>query len=371
MIQYQYTRISALVAVVLLTAAAPIARADAGDLLVSSRFSNNVLRYDPQTGEFKGVFAQGNGLANPNGIAIGPDRNLYVGLGDIGEVLRFNGRTGEFIDRFVYDDPATIEDETGGLTGCRGLVFGPDDNLYVNAGPADLVIRYDGRTGVLIDVFAEGQGLDGPVGIAFSPAGDLYVGAALTNAIYVYDIATRALLRTCSCPALMSAVTGIAFGPSGSLLAASGSSSRVVQIDPDTCECLGVFAQGGALSISIYMTLDSTGDLLVASFNNDSVVKFDGLTGEPRGVLVSSGLGGLNGTHDFAFVPEEPGDMNCDGRLDGGDIDPFFLALGDPAAYQLQFPNCDPLNGDMNGDGRLDGGDIDPFFACLGGGQCP
>ena len=65
------------------------------------------------------------------------------------------------------------------------------------------------------------------------------------------------------------------------------------------------------------------------------------------------------------------GDMNCDGRLDGADIDPFFLALGDPAAYLLQFPNCDPLNGDMNGDGRLDGGDIDPFFACLGGGQCP
>ena len=66
-----------------------------------------------------------------------------------------------------------------------------------------------------------------------------------------------------------------------------------------------------------------------------------------------------------------PGDMNCDGRLDGADIDPFFLALGDPAAYLLQFPTCDPLNGDMNGDGRLDGGDIDPFFACLGGGQCP
>ena len=72
-----------------------------------------------------------------------------------------------------------------------------------------------------------------------------------------------------------------------------------------------------------------------------------------------------------ASSPSVPGDMNCDGRLDGGDIDPFFLALGDPAAYLLQFPNCDLLNGDMNGDGRLDGGDIDPFFACLGGGPCP
>ncbi len=65
------------------------------------------------------------------------------------------------------------------------------------------------------------------------------------------------------------------------------------------------------------------------------------------------------------------GDMNNDGLVNGADIDPFFLALGDPAAYLLQFPNCDPLNGDMNGDGRLDGSDIDPFFACLGGGPCP
>ncbi|MCH8806589.1 MAG: VCBS repeat-containing protein [Planctomycetes bacterium] len=64
------------------------------------------------------------------------------------------------------------------------------------------------------------------------------------------------------------------------------------------------------------------------------------------------------------------GDLNCDGVLNGADIDPFFLALGDPAAYRVRFPNCDPLNGDINGDGALNGGDIDPFFQCLGG-NCP
>ncbi|MCH8806555.1 MAG: hypothetical protein IH986_10765 [Planctomycetes bacterium] len=84
--------------------------------------------------------------------------------------------------------------------------------------------------------------------------------------------------------------------------------------------------------------------------------------------------GGINANNITRWVPcpsFPPGDMNCDGRLDGGDIDPFFLALGDPAAYTAQFPNCNILNGDMNRDGRLDGGDIDPFFACLGGGPCP
>ena len=66
-----------------------------------------------------------------------------------------------------------------------------------------------------------------------------------------------------------------------------------------------------------------------------------------------------------------PGDMNCDGRFNGADIDPFLLALGDPPAYAARFPNCNILNGDMNADGALNGADLDPFFACLGGGACP
>ena len=88
-------------------------------------------------------------------------------------------------------------------------------------------------------------------------------------------------------------------------------------------------------------------------------------------VIVSDRSGGLFVLDVSAALGGRPGDLNCDGTFNGGDIDPFFLALGDPAAYALAFPNCDPLLGDMNGDGRLDGGDIDPFFECLGGGACP
>ena len=47
------------------------------------------------------------------------------------------------------------------------------------------------------------------------------------------------------------------------------------------------------------------------------------------------------------------------------------FALVEPAAYAIAFPNYDALLGAMNADGRLDGGDIDPFFDCLGGGACP
>lgn len=64
------------------------------------------------------------------------------------------------------------------------------------------------------------------------------------------------------------------------------------------------------------------------------------------------------------------GDLNCDGRFDGLDIDSFLLALGDPIRYQAVFPTCEILLADMNGDGRANGADIDPFFLCLGG-HCP
>ncbi len=62
------------------------------------------------------------------------------------------------------------------------------------------------------------------------------------------------------------------------------------------------------------------------------------------------------------------GDVNCDGAVDFFDIDPFLLALFDPAAYAALYPGCN--NGDVNGDGGVDFFDIDPFLTCLFSG-CP
>ena len=57
------------------------------------------------------------------------------------------------------------------------------------------------------------------------------------------------------------------------------------------------------------------------------------------------------------------GDLNCDGVIDFGDINPFVLALSDPAGYAATYPNCNVANGDINGDGHVDFGDINPFVA--------
>jgi len=62
------------------------------------------------------------------------------------------------------------------------------------------------------------------------------------------------------------------------------------------------------------------------------------------------------------------GDLNCDGTVDGFDIQPFVLALTDPDEYVNQYPNCDVMNADCNGDGSVDGFDIQPFVELLTGG---
>jgi hypothetical protein len=62
------------------------------------------------------------------------------------------------------------------------------------------------------------------------------------------------------------------------------------------------------------------------------------------------------------------GDMNCDGVINNFDINPFVLALTDPAAYRATYPNCNIMNADVNGDGDINNFDINPFVALLTGG---
>jgi agmatine deiminase len=62
-----------------------------------------------------------------------------------------------------------------------------------------------------------------------------------------------------------------------------------------------------------------------------------------------------------------PGDVNCDGVVSFGDINPFVQLLSDPANWQAAYPRCPLLNGDINGDGLVNFGDINPFVALLSG----
>ncbi|WP_043710640.1 hypothetical protein [Corallococcus macrosporus] len=120
-----------------------------GNLFVVSILGNNVVRYD-ENGAFFPAAGQPGAIFIPDidavTVAIGKDHKLYVGTTAGDDVLRFNARTGAFIDVFV-------EPGSGGLTDFVDMEFGPDGNLYIPDFLPGTVLRYSGKTGDFIDVF--------------------------------------------------------------------------------------------------------------------------------------------------------------------------------------------------------------------------
>ncbi|MBI5765508.1 MAG: FG-GAP repeat protein [Planctomycetes bacterium] len=59
------------------------------------------------------------------------------------------------------------------------------------------------------------------------------------------------------------------------------------------------------------------------------------------------------------------GNMNCDCAVDLLDVDPFILALLDPASYSTMYLGCSILRGDVVVDGNVDGADVPGFIRLL------
>jgi len=189
-----------------------------GDLCISTGTNTGnsaVLRFNLKTGEYLGVMASGGGLNRPYGYAWGPDGMLYVASFQSDQILRYDGETGDFVDVFAQGDALP-----GGLNGPDDIVFGPDGRLYittqgsvaVNGSPTfpglpSQVLAYDIETGassVFIDqpvASPEGFGFVSLLGIKFGPdcnngACDVWV-SDFANDIRRYDLDGN-LLQTLS-----------------------------------------------------------------------------------------------------------------------------------------------------------------------------
>lgn len=262
-------------------------------LLVSNNSLNSVLRYDAATGAFIDQFVPGNnsfpgagGLVSPTGLAIGPDGNLYVGSGISASgpahpagVLRYNGTTGAFIDVF-----ATLPRINGAEGSPKGMLFGPDGNLYVSGGGR--VDRFNGQTGAFIDVFTNGGDPQGIEGITFGPNGNLFVSSKNTGSVKEFDGQTGQFVRDFVTP-LESANTqpyGLAFGPDGNLYASSSGGNPPVGVrryDGGNGDFIDNFAADSELVIPWGLVFAPDGDLYVARYDGAGKVKqFDGTSGE-------------------------------------------------------------------------------------------
>jgi DNA-binding beta-propeller fold protein YncE len=171
-----------------------------------------VQRYDVVTHQLIDSFTHGYALVQTRGIAFGPDGNLYVSnyeSGVKGEIARFDGSTGDFLDVYVTSGRAglrapwkiafngrgellvanwesgdgnilrfpTSRKQRGEFITRPGLqplylAIGPDQDVYVSSsdgsGSSGSVLRFDGKTGAFVDVFVPAV-TGGPRGLAFAP----------------------------------------------------------------------------------------------------------------------------------------------------------------------------------------------------------
>ena len=119
-----------------------------------------------------------------------PDGRLYVTSSNNDSILSYNGVTGAFVTDFIPTG-------TGGLDEPHYFVVGPDtnddgdDDLYVTSFANDSVLRYNARTGAFIDeaVYAGNEGLDGPTGLLFTADGRLIVASSLTDEVMRFNTA--------------------------------------------------------------------------------------------------------------------------------------------------------------------------------------
>ena len=267
--------------------------AHADIFLATSQGTNQILAYDTN-GRFLRVFASAGGLLMPSGIAIGPDRNVYVSSTGNNQVLRYDLATGAPLGVFASGN---------GLSSPLSLAWGPDQNLYVASFGTARIFRYAGTTGALLRILGgPGEPLNSPGGMAFGPDGNLYVASTGTNQVLRYNPAAG-FLNVFASGGGLRAPTGIAFGRDSHLYVSSAGSNQVLRYHGGTGAFLGVFASTGGMANPLGLTFGPDGHLYVANLNNQ-VLRYNGITGAYMDVFVAPGSGGLLSPISIAFAPE-------------------------------------------------------------------
>lgn len=184
------------------------------------RTQGSVKQYDFKTGQFTRNLDTSGFTDNffPRGVVFGPDGKLYVSItGDLdpgnppanpnpnfdpitGYILRFNAHTGKFVDVFTSN---LAEGCAADLHRPEGLVFGPDEKLYVtsfraDANDTDKVLVFNGKTGKCLDQIDLDQ-VGGPRAFAqailFGPKGRLFVpitgNGPDTGSVRRYNVKTK------------------------------------------------------------------------------------------------------------------------------------------------------------------------------------
>jgi streptogramin lyase len=271
-------------------------RAGADELFVGVWSSNLLQRFDVASGTLLETLPA---PSSPRGMVIGPDGDLFIAYQDSNDVKRHNRLTGASLGVFASGPELEIPID---------LAFGPDGHLYVSSQLPQRILRYDGATGAFIDVFADGPELVATSALRFGPDGNLYVSQSTLFEVRRFDGNTGAFIDTFTSGSTGDLMNGFVFGPDGNLYAVMSrvdlftNIGRVSRFDGQTGAYIDDFVSegSGGLESGHALAFGPEGHLYVADFFGRRVLRYDGQTGAFIDVFSVNG-GQIDPLH---FVPE-------------------------------------------------------------------
>lgn len=209
-----------------------------GYLLVTGRGNTAIKKYHGTTGAYLGNFTTGYQLDNPTKTTIWKDSLLYVSQWGTSQnkVVRFDIKTGAFVDEFTKTDMAT-----GGAH-----AWDAAGNLYVPQwidGLNGNVAKFD-TEGNFVSTFVPATLLDGPVNLWFDTNGNLLVLDWSRGDLLEFNGNTGALISIAINTG--SQLEGFAFDSKGGLFLGDWSGNKVLHYDFDT-NTLTTFIETGGL----------------------------------------------------------------------------------------------------------------------------
>ena len=270
--------------------------AQASELLVTSFFSNTIVRYDTTTGTTIGSYTGGT-VSGALGLKVGPDGLLYVCSEGNNSIQRFNMSTHAYVDTFISGS---------NLNGPTGLTFDSSNNVLVGNFNNSTVTKYNSSGTFLSTLVTAGAGgINGPdVGIVVAPDGKLYVPSFDSNAVLRYNATTGAFIDT-FIPAgglgAMSQPRTILFRDN-KVWVTSDNGNKVLRYGLDGSFIDTFVTPGlGGLSGASGMAFGDDGLLYVSSWRNSRILKYSLTDGSFAGTAISTGL---NGPTAILMVPE-------------------------------------------------------------------
>jgi gluconolactonase len=148
------------------------------------KYDGRVYRVDPKT---RDVDCIDRGIQFTNGVAFGPDGNLYATETLSGNIFRYEYRDGRVVGRREIFGNVIERFDPAEIKGPDGMKFGADGHLYVAVfGQGDITVL-DPRGKVARRIKVGGKY---PTNVAFGPKGSkhLYVTEVETASVRIFDV---------------------------------------------------------------------------------------------------------------------------------------------------------------------------------------